>query len=89
MKATIILILLVALFASLFVGFLTKALAPTFGIDMALGQLENDDAGFAVWQSWLVTQEILNGIAVLIWVIAAVIIFVQVYKYIKNKNKEN
>lgn len=89
MKATIILILLVALFASLFLGFLTKALAPTFGIDMALGQLENDDAGFAVWQSWLMTQEILNGIAVLIWVIAAVIIFVQVYKYIKNKNKEN
>ena len=89
MKATIILVLLVALFVSLFVGFLTKALAPTFGIDMALGQLENDDAGFAIWQSWLVTQEILNGIAVLIWVIAAVIIFVQVYKYIKNKNKEN
>ena len=89
MKATIILVLLVALFASLFVGFLTKALAPTFGVDMALGQLENDDTGFAVWQSWLVTQEILNGIAVLIWVIAAVIIFVQVYKYIKNKNKEN
>ena len=89
MKTTIILVLLVALFASLFVGFLTKALAPTFGIDMALGQLENDDASFAVWQSWLILQEILNGIAILIWIIAAVIIFVQVYKYIKNKNKEN
>lgn len=86
-KTKIIVLLTVAILITVAIGFISDTLMPLFGNDVALGQLENDDAYFVAMQSWHRLNNYLSVAAGIIWLVVIVNIANVAYKIYKNKNK--
>lgn len=64
------------------------AIMPTFGNDIALGQLENDDVSFMQMEIWNKIQNGVTTVQYIITGICGVLIGTDVYKFIKSKETE-
>lgn len=65
-----------------------SAIMPTFGNDVALGQLENDDVSFMQMEMWNRVQNGVTTVQYIITGICGVLIGTDVYKFIKLKETE-
>jgi len=65
-----------------------SAIMPTFGNDIALGQLENDDVSFMQMEMWNRVQNGVTTVQYIITGICGVLIGTDVYKFIKSKETE-
>lgn len=67
-----------------------SAVMPTFGNDIAMGQLEHDDVSFMQMEMWNRIQNGVTTVQYIITGICGVLIGTDVYKFIKMKStKEN
>lgn len=66
-----------------------SAFMPTFTNQMAMGQLENDDFAFAAWTMWSNVQNSLYAAEGIVWLVAAIFIGKDVYKYFKTRKENN
>ena len=89
MKKKIVIKIVIAIILTVIIGFISSSLMPILGIDVALSQLENDDAYFIAMQSWHQIQNCLGVAAGLIWLVCIALIIKDVYNFIKNKKGEN
>ena len=78
--------IVVAMVLTLILTFVEFALMPTLTNDMALGQLENDNVSFMVWESWSRLQATLYYIKLGIWGICGINVGSKIYKYNKKEN---
>lgn len=88
MKKKILIKLVAAIVLSIIIGLISGSLMPLLGNDVALGQLENDDAYFIAMNTWYTLNIWLTGAAGLVWATTGVLIVRDIYKYMKEK-KEN
>ena len=65
-----------------------SAIMPTFGNDIAMGQLENDDVSFMQMEMWNRVQNGVTTVQYIITGICGVLIGTDVYKFIKSKETE-
>lgn len=65
-----------------------SAIMPTFGNDVALGQLENDDVSFMEMEMWNRVQNGVTTVQYIITGICGVLVGTDVYKFIKLKETE-
>lgn len=65
-----------------------NAIMPTFGNDVALGQLANDDVSFMQMEMWNRIQSGVTTVQYIITGICGVLIGTDVYKFIKSKETE-
>lgn len=65
-----------------------SAIMPTFGNDVALGQLENDDVSFMQMEMWNRIQNVVTTAQYIVTGICGVLIGTDVYKFIKSKETE-
>lgn len=88
MKKKILVKLIIAIILTIIIGAISNTFMPLLGNDVAIGQLQNDDAYFIAMQAWYTAQYWLGIAAALIWIITGGLIAKDMYNYIKNK-KEN
>ena len=88
MKKKIVVKLIVALVLTIIIGVVSNTLMPLLGNDVAVGQLQHDDAYFIAMQAWYSTQYWLGIAAAAVWAVTGGLIAKDMYNYIKNK-KEN
>lgn len=62
-----------------------SAIMPTFGNDIAMGQLEHDDVSFMQMEMWNRIQNGVTTVQYIITCICGVLVGTDVYKFIKNK----
>lgn len=65
-----------------------SAVMPTFGNDIAMGQLEHDDVSFMQMEMWNRIQNGVTTVQYIITGICGVLIGTDVYKFIKTRKKE-
>ena len=65
-----------------------SAIMPTFGNDIAMGQLEHDDVSFMQMEMWNRIQNGVTTVQYIITGICGVLIGTDVYKFIKSKETE-
>jgi len=65
-----------------------SAIMPTFGNDIAMGQLEHDDVSFMQMEMWNRIQNGVTTVQYIITVICGVLVGTDVYKLIKTRKKE-
>lgn len=84
LKATI------AITLSIVISLICNSLVPILSNEIALGQLENDNAYFITLQAWNNQTQYYFGLATAaVWAACIASISVDVYKYMKNKKGEN
>lgn len=88
MKKKILVKLIIAIILTIIIGAISNTFMPLLGNDVAIGQLQNDDAYFIAMQAWHTAQYWLGIVAALVWIITGDLIAKDMYNYIKNK-KEN
>ena len=88
MKKKILVKLIIAIVLTIIIGAISNTFMPLLGNDVAIGQLQNDDAYFIAMQAWHAVQYWLGIAAALLWIITGGLIAKDMYNYIKNK-KEN
>lgn len=66
-----------------------SAIMPTFGNDIAMGQLENDDVSFAVMETWNRIQNGVGWVQASIAAICGISCGIDAYKFIKTNKGEN
>ena len=76
---------IVALVITIILSFVSSSLMPTFGNDVALGQLQNEDYYFVAMQAWHNTQNWLSAITGIIWLVTAIFIIKDIYQKMKEK----
>ena len=80
--------MVIAILITVLIGFISNSLMPILGNDVALGQLQNDDAYFVAMQAWQTTQQWLSLAIAAVWAVVIALITKDVYIEMKNK-KEN
>lgn len=65
-----------------------SAIMPTFGNDIAMGQLKHDDVSFMQMEMWNRIQNGVTTVQYIITGICGVLIGTDVYKFIKTRKKE-
>ena len=75
----------IALVITIILSFISSSLMPTFGNDVALGQLQNEDYYFVAMQAWHNIQNWLSVITGIIWLVTAIFIIKDIYQKIKEK----
>lgn len=83
LKATI------AITLSIVISLICNSLVPILSNEIALGQLENDNAYFIALQAWNQAQYYFGLATAAVWAACIASISVDVYKYMKNKKGEN
>lgn len=92
MKNLIIKSVVKIVIAIILCAILSSALAivmPTFGNDIAMGQLENDDVSFMVMETWNRIQNGVNWVQAVIWIVCLGNVGINTYKYFKNRKEIN
>ena len=69
-------------------GTMFTALVPIVNNNIALTQMENSDALFVAQQSWIRIQNVFYLIEVAIVIIYMGSMGIDIFKYVKNKNKK-
>lgn len=69
-------------------SFVLSVIMPTFGNDIAMGQLEHDDVSFMQMEMWNRIQNGVTTVQYIITCICGVLIGTDVYKFIKTRKKE-
>lgn len=85
-------VLLKATIAIILCGILavvSNSLMPILGNELAIGQLENDNAYFIAMTSWHQMNYYLGLAGAAIWAFTITNISIDIYKYMKNKKGEN
>lgn len=80
--------IIIAVILTVVLSWVEAALMPVLNNDMALGQLENDDAAFIAWESWNRLQVAFTYIKIGVWAACGFTVGKNVYKYHKE-NKVN
>lgn len=88
MKKKVITKLVVAAILTVIICLISNSLMPLFGNDVALGQLEHDDAYFIAMNTWHTINYWMTMAAAIVWIVTGGLITRDIYKYIKIK-KEN
>lgn len=82
----VIVYIIIAVILTVALSWVEAALMPVLTNDMALGQLENDDAAFIAWESWNRLQVAFTYIKIGIWAVCGFTVGKNVYKYYKENN---
>lgn len=85
MKRKIIVKIVIAILLTIAISFISTSLMPVLGNDVAINQLENDDAYFIAMNTWHQINNYLNWGIALIWLGITVSITVDIYKIIKTR----
>lgn len=72
---------------SIIVFSVLSIISPTFNNHLALEQMKNDDVSFMIWESWNQIKNITTTIYIFIALIFSGKIVVDIYKFIKSKEK--
>lgn len=81
--------ILIAVILCGILSFTVTSLMPTFGNDVAMGQLENNDVGFVAMETWNYLHNATGWVHALIILGCGVGCGIDVYKFIKQNKGEN
>ena len=84
MKQKVLLKIVIAVLITIVIAFISQALMPVLGNDIAIDQLKNDDAYFIAMQAWHNTQNWLSLGLAMLWAGIFASISIDVYKFYKN-----
>lgn len=87
MRSIIIKVAVTAILVTV-LSLLLSAIMPTFGNDIAMGQLEHDDVSFMQMEMWNRIQNGVTTVQYIITGICGVLVGTDVYKFIKTRKKE-
>ena len=82
----VIVYIIIAIILTVALSWVEVALMPVLTNDMALGQLDNDDAAFIAWESWTRLQVAFDYIRIGIWAACGFSVGTQIYKHYKKEN---
>ena len=88
MKKKVMTKLVVAVILTVIICLISNGLMPLLGNDVALGQLEHDDAYFVAMNTWYTINYWMTVATAVVWIVTGGLITKDIYKYIKIK-KEN
>ena len=89
MVKKIVLKVIVAIVLTIVIGVLSNSLLPLLGNDIALGQLQNNDAYFVAMNIWYNLQNWLLAVTCIVWLVTIGLVVKDIYKEIKNKEIKN
>lgn len=89
MKKKILIKIIIGVILSLLIVFITNSLMPVMGNEVALGQLENDNAYFLAMQEWQNLQNRLSAVNICVWMVICMLIGIDIHEYIREKNNNN
>lgn len=84
MKKKVLLKIVIAVLITIAIAFISQALMPILGNDIAIDQLKNDDTYFIAMQAWHNTQNWLSLGLAMLWAGIFASISIDVYKFYKN-----
>ena len=86
MVKKILIKLVIAIIITTIIAWVSNSLMPILGNDVALGQLQNDDAYFVAMNAWQDLQNWLGIATAIVWLVIVYLIGKDIYKEIKLYN---